>query len=88
MKKQLPIYFALLLVFFSSCVTVNQTEIGVKRRAGKLADKTLESGMYTVGMFTRIIKVPISTVNLAINADLPTQEGLTVQTEMSILYNL
>lgn len=76
------------IITFTSCVTVNQTEVGVKRKAGKLQEKILGSGMYSTGLFTRIIKVPTSTVNLAIHADLPTQEGLTVQTEMSILYNL
>lgn len=79
---------ALIAISLASCVTVNQTEVGVRRKAGRLQDYTLNSGMYGVGMFTRIIKVPTSTVNLAISADLPTQEGLTVNTEMSILYHL
>jgi len=82
------IYLSIITGLFSSCVTVNQTEIGVRRKQGRLQDNTLGSGMYSVGMFTRIIKVPTSTVNLPIIADLPTQEGLTVNTEMSILYQL
>lgn len=86
MKKNL--YTIVLLALLASCTTIRQTEVGVKRKAGKLQDKVLESGMYTVGPFTRIIKVPLRTVNLPIKADLPTQEGLTVITEMSILYRL
>jgi prohibitin 1 len=72
----------------ASCTTVNQNEVGIKRSQGKLRENVLGSGMYGVGLFTRVIKVPVSTVNLSINADLPTQEGLTVLTEMSILYRL
>jgi regulator of protease activity HflC (stomatin/prohibitin superfamily) len=81
-------YTTILLAMLASCTTVRQTEVGVRRNGGKLQDRVLESGMYAVGPFSRIIKVPIRTVNLPITADLPTQEGLTVITEMSILYRL
>ncbi|QGW29197.1 prohibitin family protein [Phnomibacter ginsenosidimutans] len=76
------------LITLSSCVTVKQNEVGVKRRTGTIEDKVRSSGMYTVGPWSSIIKVPISTINLATNADLPTKEGLTVQSEMSILYRI
>ena len=76
----------LLGLAFSSCVVVNPTEVGVKQVGGKLRDNTIKNGMYVVGPFTRIIKVPTNTINLAITADLPTKEGLTVISEMSIFY--
>lgn len=76
------------VILAAACVTVQQNEVGIRRVGGKLRENTLPSGMYGHGPFTRIIKVPVSTVNLAINADLPTQEGLTVHTEMSILYRI
>jgi regulator of protease activity HflC (stomatin/prohibitin superfamily) len=44
--------------------------------------------MYGVGPFSRIIKIPVSTINLALKADLPTKEGLTVLSDMSILYRI
>jgi regulator of protease activity HflC (stomatin/prohibitin superfamily) len=72
----------------SSCVTVKQNEVGVRRRTGKISDEVKPAGMYTVGLFSTIIKVPVSTTNLATVADLPTKEGLTVQSEMSILYRI
>ncbi|MCU0376133.1 MAG: prohibitin family protein, partial [Chitinophagaceae bacterium] len=46
------------------------------------------AGLYGVGPFATMIKIPVSTINLAINADLPTKEGLTVLSEMSILYRV
>lgn len=72
----------------TGCATIQQNEVGMRRRAGKLDDRILGSGMYGVGMFTRVLKVPISTTNLLIRADLPTKEGLTVNSEMSILYHI
>ena len=78
----------LIALGLSSCVTVRQNEVGVKRRAGVIEDRVRPSGMYGVGMLSTILKVPISTINLATTADLPTKEGLTVQSEMSILYRI
>lgn len=82
------IVYAILLCAFVSCTVVRQTEVGVRRTNGRLKENVLESGMYGVGPFSTVIKVPVSTTNLAIVADLPTQEGLTVQTDLSILYRV
>jgi regulator of protease activity HflC (stomatin/prohibitin superfamily) len=87
MKQLLPLSLVL-AVMATSCATVRQTEVGMKRRAGKLDGTVLPSGMYGVGPFTKMLKVPISTTNLLIRADLPTKEGLTVNSEMSILYHI
>jgi regulator of protease activity HflC (stomatin/prohibitin superfamily) len=38
--------------------------------------------------FTRVIKVPIRTVNLEISTGLPSKEGLTIKSEISILYRI
>jgi regulator of protease activity HflC (stomatin/prohibitin superfamily) len=75
-------------ILATGCVTVRQNEVGVLRRTGVIDDKVRNSGLYMVGPLSTIIKVPISTINLATNADLPTKEGLTVQSEMSILYRI
>lgn len=84
----------LLLWFISSsflltgCAVVRQNELGVKRKSGVVDETIKKPGMYGVGPFSKVIKIPISTINLAINADLPTKEGLTVLSEMSILYRI
>jgi regulator of protease activity HflC (stomatin/prohibitin superfamily) len=62
--------------------------VGVRRRTGKISDDVKPAGLYTVGLFSRITKVPVSTTNLATVADLPTKQELTVQSEMSILYRI
>lgn len=87
MKRMLPL-FAVVGILITGCATIRQTEVGMKRRAGKLNGVVLPSGMYGLGPFTQMLKVPISTTNLLIRADLPTKEGLTVNSEMSILYHV
>jgi len=86
--KQSFTLLAMLALALSSCVTVRQNEVGVRRRTGKIGDEVKPAGMYPVGLFSTILKVPVSTTNLATVADLPTKEGLTVQSEMSILYRI
>lgn len=86
--KPIFTFCGLLAVALSSCVTVQQNEAGVRRRVGRIVGDIKSPGLYGVGPFSTILKVPVSTTNLATNADLPTKEGLTVQSEMSILYRI
>jgi prohibitin 1 len=77
------------IMMFSSCTTVRQGTVGVKQRFGKLADRTITSGLVFVNPFTtRVIKVPVRTVNREIVMDLPSKEGLNVRSEISILYHI
>lgn len=81
-------YLLVFSMFTTSCAIVRQNEMGVKRRNGVVNENTKQPGMYFVGPFSRMIIIPVSTINLQINADLPTKEGLTVLSEMSILYRI
>ncbi len=88
MKTKL-IILSCLAVILSSCVTVLQDEVGVKRTLGRVNDKVYQPGAVLLNPFlSRIIRVPVRTVNLAINANLPSKEGLTIQSEISILYRI
>lgn len=83
----------LMLVIFSilaaSCTTVRQGTVGVKQRFGKLDDRIITAGLVGVNPFsTRVIKVPIRTVNREVDLALPSKEGLNVQCEISILYRI
>jgi len=87
MKTTLAIAGALL--FFSSCTIIRQDEAAVKRQLGKLGSKVHNPGPRLLNPFTtRYIKVPMRTVNLEIKAALPSKEGLTVNAEISILYQI
>lgn len=83
----LPVVTAVML--FASCATVLQDEIAVKRTLGRLNDKVYTSGVTFYNPFvSKMIRVPLRTVNLEINVGLPSKEGLTVQSEISILYKI
>lgn len=88
MKKQF-LLLTVVSVIFSSCAVVLQDEIGVKRTLGRVNDKIHYPGAVLFNpLLSTVIKVPIRTINLAINASLPSKEGLTIQSEISILYKI
>lgn len=77
------------LVFLSSCVTIRQGTVGVKRTIGKIDEKIIPPGARAYNPFaTRIIVVPVRTENLEVTLDLPSKEGLNVNAEISILYHV
>jgi len=68
---------------------IRQGEVGVKRTLGKIKPQALPEGVQTFNpLLTRIIKIPTRTVNLEVRAPLPSKEGLTVQSDVSILYRV
>ena len=86
---QFSIVFIFSMLLFSSCARIIQGEVGVKRRFGKVGKKVIPPGLVVFNpFFTRVIKVPIRTVNLEISTGLPSIEGLTIKSEISILYRI
>ena len=76
-------------IFLSSCSRIIQGEIGVKRRLGRVSKKTVSPGLAVFNPFTtKVIKVLTRTVNLEISTGLPSKEGLTIRSEISILYRI
>lgn len=87
MKKLISVFF--LIIIISGCTVVRQGEIGVKRKLGKLSSQTINAGAVTYNPFiTTILKVPVRTVNLEITSNLPSKEGLNVNSVISILYSI
>jgi prohibitin 1 len=89
MRIQQIFLFGIMGLMLTSCAVVRQGEVGVKRTLGKISPTVIEQG--AVGFFplgTTILKVPVRTVNIEVRPDLPSKEGLTVNTEISILYRL
>lgn len=61
----------------------------MKRRIGKLDQNIMEPGAVVYNPFiTRVIKMPIRTMNMEINTNLPSKEGLNVTAVISILYRI
>ena len=88
MKKNL---FGLILIvnsiLFSSCVIIREGEVGVKRKLGKYNDNVFKGGV--IGFFpftTTIRKVSTQTNNIEVGIVIPSKEGLSIRSEISILY--
>lgn len=83
------ILYVLMIVMLGSCAVVRQGEVGVKRKFGKLEEKSLGPGMYSFNpFFARMLKTTIQTENLEVRLRLPSKEGLTINSEISILYSV
>lgn len=76
-------------MIFGSCSVIRPGEVGVKQRYGVLKPGVYESGIVSYNPLTsRVIKVPTRTVNQEVRLNLPSKEGLTIESEISILYNI
>ncbi len=86
MKTSLVLLSALLL---TSCAIVRNGEVGVKRTLGKLSRTSHDEGAVAFNPFiTTVLKIPIRTENLEVMLDLPSKEGLNIQSGISILYHI
>ncbi len=79
-----------LLVFaLSSCVVIRPGEVGVRQKLGKIDDRAIPEGPRSFNpLTTTILTLPTRTVNMEIRSNLPSKEGLTISTDISILYRL
>ncbi|MEL6970527.1 MAG: prohibitin family protein [Bacteroidota bacterium] len=79
----------LIAVLLSSCVVVRPGEVGVRQKLGRINDQALAEGPRSYNPFTStIVTLPTRTVNLEIRSNLPSKEGLTISSEISILYRI
>src|SRR5918998_429636 len=89
MKNAVLIGLAVLILTSCAPGVVRQGEVAVKRKFGKLSEKTYGPGLYLYNpLTTRFIKTPVRTNNLEVFLNLPSKEGLTIQSEISILYRV
>ncbi len=77
------------IVLLSSCVTIREGEVGVKRTLGKYANQPYTEGFKVYNPFaSRVFKMSTQTENLEVGLNIPSKEGLTILSEVSILYNI
>lgn len=87
-RHVLPFALVPLLSLFG-CVRVLQDQVGVKRRLGAIQEDVLYPGLNRVNTFnTKVFRLPTRTVNLELTLGLPSKEGLTIGSEISILYRI
>jgi prohibitin 1 len=93
MKNRNSLFGFLFICFvafsMTSCMVIRQGEVGVPRTFGKYSDKVYTSGLRSFNPFTStIVKVSTQTENIEVAVDIPSREGLTIRSEVSILYNV
>ena len=89
MKTITKMAVGILLVSMMSCTIIRPGEVGVKQKIGKLDDGILEEGAHVYNPFvTKIIKASILTQSLELSLNLPSKEGLNVESEISILFHV
>jgi len=83
------VFFLLAIISLASCATIREGEVGVKRTLGKYSDTAYTRGLKVFNpLASRIIKVSTQTENLEVGLSIPSKEGLTIMSEVSILYNI
>lgn len=88
MKTNL-IYLIGISLLVSSCAVVRPGQAGVKQTLGKFSDKISTQGVIFYNPFvSKVIKESTQTNNIKLVLSLPTKEGLSVNSEISILYRL
>lgn len=85
----LVVLLPLAVIVAASCTVVRPGEVGVKQRMGKLSDEVNTQGSVFYNPLTsKVIKTSIQTNNLELSLSLPSKEGLSIISQISILYRL
>lgn len=73
----------------SSCAIIRPGQIGVKTRFGQFKGEPKNGGIMWYNPFIASVeRVPIRTINRELTIDLPSKEGLTIRSDISILYHI
>ena len=79
----------LAVIFFTSCAVVRPGEVGIKQTLGKFSKEVKTQGTVLYNPFvSKVIKESTKTSNIKLVLSLPSKEGLSVNSEISILYRL
>lgn len=88
MKKKL-LTVASLSLLFTSCAVIRPGEAGVKQTLGQFSDKVITQGTVLYNpLVSKVLKESTQTNNIKLVLSLPSKEGLSVNSEISILYRL
>lgn len=89
MKKSISLVSLISVLLLSGCAIVRPGEVGVKQRLGQLSDEVTLQGPVFYNVFTsKVVMTSVQTTDLVLSLSLPSKEGLSVESEISILYRL
>jgi len=78
----------LFLSFFNPVVVVPAGHVGVQDLFGYVSNGVLDPGVHLVIPMTRVVRMSVQTQELKEAADVPSQEGLIMNLEASLLFRL
>jgi prohibitin 1 len=88
-RVALIVIAAIVLFLIGNPITVIPAgHVGVKDFFGSVSQDILPPGVRFVFPFTRVVKMSIQTQEVKETAEVPSQEGLTMDLEVSLLYRL
>ena len=79
----------IIILLLHSCAVIRPGQVGIKQRLGKLSNKVVKEGTVFYNPITsKVVKESTQTQNIKLLLNLPSKEGLSVNSEISILYRL
>lgn len=83
------LFLIIIIIVFSSCAVIRPGEVGIKQKLGNLSDEVTTQGTVMFNPLTsKVVKTSIQTNNLELSLSLPSKEGLSITSQISILYRL
>ena len=77
------------ILFLSSCAVIRPGEVGIKQTLGKFSKEVKTQGTVVYNpLISKVIKESTQTQNIKLFLSLPSKEGLSVRSEISILHRL
>lgn len=88
MKNQSVLILAAITIL-SGCAIIRPGEVGIKQKLGRLSEKVNPAGPVFYNPFvSKVVRLSIQTNNLELSLNLPSKEGLSIISQISILYKL
>ncbi len=89
LKFKKGIIVLIISVIFQQCAIIRPGEIGIKQTLGRIKGNELKQGVNFYNPFSsKIIRINVRIVESFNTLPLPTKEGLSVNTEISLLYHV
>src|SRR5947209_4508698 len=89
MYKQMLVIILGVVCMLSSCMVVRPGEVGYIQTAGNLSANSIKHGMRPYNPFVSVqVKINVRVVEVFENLVVPSKEGLSVNTEISLLYHI
>lgn len=89
MKLRNVFTIALGALAITSCTVIRPGEVGVKQKLGKLSNQSHTYGaVWYNPLITKVVKTSIQINDVELSLSLPSKEGLSVTSQISILYQI